>query len=73
MLSPNAIFIFVLSICFTWLMPVFWGWCQTYVSDSVITSDGTVVPGGAVALGKGSLHDNAFMTGDDIGPDNIIN
>jgi len=45
------------------------GWCQTYVSGKVITSDGMVVASGAVALEKGELHNNVFLTGGAIGPD----
>jgi hypothetical protein len=45
------------------------GWCQTFVSGKVITSDGMVVASGAVALEKGELHNNAFLAGGVIGPD----
>ena len=65
----NPILVFVLSICVTWLLPVSRGWCQTYVSGTVLTSDGMIVSSGAVALEKGRLHNNAFMTGGAIGPD----
>ena len=44
-------------------------WAQTYVSGKVITADGMVVASGAVALEKGELHNNAFLSGGAIGPD----
>ncbi len=42
---------------------------KTFVSGTVITSDGKVVASGAVALERGELHNNAFETGGVIGPD----
>ncbi len=45
------------------------GWCETYVSGKVLTSDGKVVASGAVALEKGELHNSAFLTGGKILPD----
>ncbi len=42
-------------------------WGQTFVSGKVITSDGKVVASGVVALEKGELHNNAFLTGGAIG------
>ena len=38
-------------------------WAQTSISGKVLTSDGTVVASGAVALEKGELHNNAFLAG----------
>ena len=61
--------VFVLSVFIAGLLPVSQGWCQTYVSGKVITSDGMVVASGAVALEKGELHNNVFLTGGAIGPD----
>ena len=42
---------------------------KTYVSGKVITADGNVVASGVVALEKGKLHNNAFLTGGAIGTD----
>ena len=42
---------------------------QTFISGKVITSDGKVVASGVVALEKGELHNNAFLTGGAIGAD----
>ena len=42
---------------------------QTFISGKVITSDGKVVASGVVALEKGELHNNAFLTGGAIGSD----
>jgi cytochrome c5 len=42
---------------------------DTFVSGTVITSDGMVVASGAVALERGELHNNVFETGGVIGPD----
>ena len=42
---------------------------QTFISGKVITADGMVVASGAVAIEKGELHNNAFLTGGAIGPD----
>ena len=42
---------------------------QTFISGTVITSDGMVVASGAVALERGELHNNEFETGGVIGPD----
>ena len=44
-------------------------WSQTTVSGKVITADGMVVSSGVVALEKGELHNNAFLTGGVIGSD----
>ena len=44
-------------------------WGQTFISGKVITADGKVVASGVVALEKGELHNNAFLTGGAIGPD----
>jgi cytochrome c5 len=65
----NPALIFVLSVFFAWLLPVSQGWCQTFVSGKVITSDGMVVSSGAVALEKGELHNNVFLSGGAIGLD----
>lgn len=45
------------------------GWCQTYVSGKVATADGKVVASGAVALEKGTLHNNAFVAGGAVAAD----
>ena len=42
---------------------------QTFISGTVITSDGMVVASGVVALERGELHNNEFETGGVIGPD----
>ncbi len=44
-------------------------WGQTFISGKVITSDGKVVASGVVALEKGELHNDAFLTGGAIGSD----
>jgi cytochrome c2 len=44
-------------------------WGQTFISGKVITSDGKIVASGVVALEKGELHNNAFLTGGAIGSD----
>ncbi len=44
-------------------------WGQTFISGKVLTSDGKVVASGVVALEKGELHNNAFLTGGAIGSD----
>jgi hypothetical protein len=44
-------------------------WSQTTVSGTVLTSDGMVASSGAVALEKGKLHNNAFLSGGAIGSD----
>ncbi len=61
--------VLILSVMSVWLLPASPVWCQTFVSGRVITSDGMVVAGGAVALEKGELHNNAFLVGAAIGPD----
>jgi len=65
----NRFFCFTLSLMFTWIMTLSWGWSQTFVSGKVITSDGKVVTSGAVALEKGELHNNEFFAGGGINPD----
>ena len=42
---------------------------ETFISGTVITSDGMVVASGAVALERGELHNNEFETGGVIGSD----
>ena len=59
----------ILSVFFAWLLPVSQGLCQTFVSAKVITSDGMVVSSGAVALEKGELHNNVFLSGGAIAAD----
>ena len=61
--------VLILSVMLVWLLPAAQVWCQTFVSGRVITSDGMVAAGGAVALEKGELHNNAFLAGAAIGPD----
>lgn len=61
--------VLIFSVLPVWLLPASQVWCQTFVSGRVITSDGMVVAGGAVALEKGELHNNAFLAGAAIGPD----
>jgi cytochrome c5 len=56
----------LLCLCFAGLSDA---WGQTFISGKVITSDGMVVASGAVALEKGELHNNAFLTGGVIGSD----
>jgi hypothetical protein len=64
-----SLFFFTLSLLFTWILTLSWGWSQTYVSGKVITADGKVVASGAVALEKGELHNNAFRAGGVINAD----
>ena len=64
-----SLFFFTLSLLFTWILTLSWGWSQTYVSGKVITADGMVVASGAVALEKGELHNNAFRAGGVINAD----
>jgi hypothetical protein len=45
---------------------------QTSISGKVITADGKVVASGAVALEKGELHNDAFLTGGAIGADGVF-
>lgn len=61
--------VLILSVMLVCLLPAAQVWCQTFVSGRVITSDGMVTAGGAVALEKGELHNNAFLAGGAIGPD----
>ena len=65
--------VLILSVMPVWLLPASPVWCQTFVSGRVITSDGMVVAGGAVALEKGELHNNAFLVGAAIGTDGTFN
>lgn len=67
--KKNPMLVLVFTLLFVLLPLVSRGWCRTYVSGKVITADGMVVASGAVALEKGELHNNAFLTGAAIGPD----
>ncbi len=60
---------FFLSLLFMWPLLSAEAWCQTSVSGTVVTSDGMIVASGVVALEKGELHNNVFLTGGPIGPD----
>ena len=60
--------IFLIGICLS-ILGMSSAWGQTFISGKVITSDGKVLASGAVALEKGELHNNAFLTGGAIGPD----
>ena len=61
------------SILFGWvfisLLLLSNAWGQTFISGKVLTADGNVVASGAVALEKGELHNDAFLTGGAIGAD----
>jgi hypothetical protein len=46
---------------------------ETFISGTVITSDGMVVSSGVVALERGALHNNEFETGGIIGSDGTFN
>jgi cytochrome c5 len=59
--------ILILVCLLFWNLPDARG--QTFISGKVITSDGKVVASGVVALEKGELHNNAFLTGGAIGTD----
>jgi cytochrome c5 len=66
--GTSGILIFLILACLLFLkLPDAWG--QTFISGKVITSDGKVVASGVVALEKGELHNNAFLTGGAIGSD----
>jgi len=65
-ISANRIFL--IGICLSFL-GLHSAWGQTFISGKVITSDGKVVASGVVALEKGELHNNAFLTGGAIGSD----
>ena len=64
-----------LLFCFLLLCSVFFlfansaAQAETFISGTVITSDGMVVASGVVALERGELHNNEFETGGVIGPD----
>jgi cytochrome c5 len=64
-----------LLLCFLFLGSVFMVvgasilHAETFVSGTVITSDGMVVASGVVALERGELHNNVFETGGVIGSD----
>ena len=64
-----------LLLCFLLLCSVFFlfansaAQAETFISGTVITSDGMVVASGVVALERGELHNNEFETGGLIGPD----
>ena len=59
----------IAALIVSWTVFSAQSWAQTYVSGTVITSDGMVVASGAVALEKGKLHNNAFLAGGAIGPE----
>ena len=65
--------IFTIRLLLIWACLLFWNLAdargQTFISGKVITSDGKIVASGAVALEKGELHNNAFLTGGAIGSD----
>ena len=64
----SGVLIFLVWACLLfWNLPDAWG--QTFISGKVITSDGKVVASGVVALEKGELHNDAFLTGGAIGSD----
>ena len=66
--SISVIRILLIGFCLSFLgISAVWG--QTYISGKVITSDGKVVASGVVALEKGELHNDAFLTGGAIGSD----
>jgi cytochrome c5 len=64
-----------LMLCFLLLCSVFFifanstAQAKTFVSGTVVTSDGMVVASGVVTLERGELHNNVFETGGVIGPD----
>ena len=64
----SVIGILLIGICWS-VLGVSGAWGQTFISGKVITSDGKVVASGAVALEKGELHNDAFLTGGAIGSD----
>lgn len=70
-ISDKKISAVMFFLGFVWLLfftpPHVWG--QTFISGKVITADGKVVASGVVALEKGELHNNAFLTGGAIGSD----
>jgi hypothetical protein len=63
-----AVMFFLGFVCLLLFMPPH-AWGQTHISGKVITSDGKIVASGVVALEKGELHNNAFLTGGAIGSD----
>ena len=65
----NWITLSLAGLMISWAVVNSPSWAQTFVSGKVITADGMVVSSGAVALEKGELHNNAFLTGGSIGPD----
>lgn len=58
----------ILGCSFLILTAVVPAHAQTFISGTVITSDGMVVASGVVALERGELHNNEFETGGVIGP-----
>ncbi len=64
----SIIRILLIGVCVSFLS-VSGVWGQTFISGKVITSDGKVVASGVVALEKGELHNDAFLTGGAIGSD----
>jgi cytochrome c551/c552 len=65
----NWIILFLAGVLVSWTLFISHSWAQTTVSGKVLTSDGMVVSSGAVALEKGELHNNAFLSGGAIGSD----
>jgi cytochrome c5 len=65
-ISINRILLIGVCVSFLGVSGV---WGQTFISGKVITSDGKVVASGVVALEKGELHNDAFLTGGAIGSD----
>ena len=59
----------IAGLMVSWTLWISLSWAQTTVSGKVITADGMVVSSGAVALEKGKLHNNAFLTGGAIASD----
>ena len=66
---PSWIMLSLAGWMVSWALFICPSWAQTTVSGKVFTSDGMVVSSGAVALEKGELHNNAFLTGGAIGSD----
>lgn len=65
----NCMILSIAGLIVSWALLISQTWAQTYVSGKVITADGRVVASGAVALEKGELHNNAFLSGGAIEPD----
>ena len=67
--TRNWIILTLVGLLASWILFINPSWAQTTVSGKVFTSDGMVVSSGAVALEKGELHNNAFLSGGAIGSD----